>query len=188
MDLDALLSAIQTGDADAFARFVAGAELAIRASLRPFSSRVDTEAVLQEALLRVWQVAPRFVSDGKPNALLRFSIRTAKNRAIDEVRRARVSGVEESRLARLVEEQSHAEATPPPDPMLRRAFEECRDRLPTRPASALTARLESGGESDETLATVLGMTANTFLQNFTRARKLLANCLEKKGIVIGGAT
>ncbi|MGH7330329.1 MAG: RNA polymerase sigma factor, partial [Polyangiaceae bacterium] len=110
MDLDALLSAIQSGDADAFARFVAGAELAIRASLRSFSSRVDTEAVLQEALLRVWQVAPRFASDGKPNSLLRFSIRTAKNAAIDEVRRARVSGVEESHLARLVEEQSHAEA------------------------------------------------------------------------------
>jgi hypothetical protein len=35
---------------------------------------------------------------------------------------------------------------------------------------------------------MLGMRANTFLQNFTRARKLLLDCLQKKGITFGEAT
>lgn len=185
MDLDALLVSIQSGDADAFARFVAGAEHPMRGALRPFAARVDTEAVLQEALLRVWQVAPRFVPDGKPNALLRFAVRVAKNAALDEARRTKVALVDDGRFATLVDESSLAEAAPPPDPLLRKAFLECRDRLPGKPSSALTARIEASGESDETLASLLGMTPNTFLQNFTRARKLLADCLKRKGIALG---
>jgi len=73
LDLDAHLAAIATGDADAFGRWVAGAEAPLRGALRSFAARVDTEAILQEALLRVWQVAPRVALDGKPNALLRFA-------------------------------------------------------------------------------------------------------------------
>jgi RNA polymerase sigma-70 factor (ECF subfamily) len=53
LDLDRHLPAIAAGDPDAFAPWVAGAEPALRDSLRPFAARVDTEAVLQEALLRV---------------------------------------------------------------------------------------------------------------------------------------
>ena len=54
-DLDIHLTAIAAGDATAFAAWLAGAELPLRRRLRPFASSVDTEAVLQEALLRVWQ-------------------------------------------------------------------------------------------------------------------------------------
>jgi RNA polymerase sigma-70 factor (ECF subfamily) len=47
----------------------------------------------------------------------------------------------------------------------------------------LHARLESAGvEPDDALAERLGMRKNTFLQNFTRARKLLAECLARRGI------
>ncbi len=186
VDLDALLLEIQSGDADAFGRFIAGAEPSLRASLRPFAARVDTEAVLQEALLRIWQVAPRFVPDGQPNALLRFAMRVTKNRALDEARRSRVVGVDDEHLARLVAEESEARATPPPDPMLRKAFDDCQSRLPRKPALALSARLDANGEADEALASALDMTLNTFLQNFTRARKLLADCLGKMGITIEG--
>ena len=50
----------------------------------------------------------------------------------------------------------------------------------------LDARLGSGGgSSDDDLAERLGMRLNTFLQNFTRARKLLADCLREHGIDIG---
>jgi DNA-directed RNA polymerase specialized sigma24 family protein len=185
LDLDTHLAAIATGDADAFGRWVVGAEAPLRGALRSFAARVDTEAILQEALLRVWQVAPRVASDGKPNALLRFALRVAKNRALSELRRARVSGVDDEKFARLVEEESEAVAMPPPDPLLRRAFFVCREQLPEKPAAALNARLEASGESDESLAETLGMRANTFLQNFTRARKLLADCLQKKGISFG---
>ena len=38
------------------------------------------------------------------------------------------------------------------------------------------------GAADSVLAVQLGMTLNTFLQNVTRARKLLAACLERHGV------
>ena len=60
----------------------------------------------------------------------------------------------------------------------RNAFAAC-------PASraARWPRLDSGGfEPDETLAAGLRMRRNTFLQNITRARKLLAACLERHGV------
>jgi RNA polymerase sigma-70 factor (ECF subfamily) len=80
-----------------------------------------------------------------------------------------------------------AEAGPPPggdgDPWLRRAIAECQARLPPRPALALQARLDSGGaERDELLAARLGMRRNTFLQNVTRARRLIAECLRRRGV------
>jgi DNA-directed RNA polymerase specialized sigma24 family protein len=179
MDLDVHLESIRNGDASAFGRFVAGAEHPVRESLRPFAAHVDSEAVVQEALLRVWQFSPRVVPDGRPNALLRYAVRIARNLAISELRRARVKGVDPSTL----EEVPDVAPSAPPDPILRRAIAECREKLPLKPAAALSARIESGGaDPDETLAARLGMRTNTFLQNFTRARKLLAECLESKGV------
>jgi RNA polymerase sigma-70 factor (ECF subfamily) len=184
-DLDALLPAIGAGDVDAFASFVAGAEPPLRASLRSFATVVDTEAVLQETLLRIWQVAPRFVPDGAPNALLRFAFRACRHLAISEVRRRR--GALSVDAERLADAEADPQPAAPPDPLLRRAIESCREALPKKPAAALTARLTSqGDEPDARLALRLGMTLNTFLQNFTRARKLLAECLEKRGVDIGG--
>ena len=43
---DGLLAGISAGDARAFARWLALAEGRLRASLRPFASRVDVEAVV----------------------------------------------------------------------------------------------------------------------------------------------
>ena len=57
---------------------------------------------MQEALLRVWQVAPRCRRDERPNALLRLAARIARNLAIDELRRVRkVDGVEVEELRRV---------------------------------------------------------------------------------------
>jgi RNA polymerase sigma-70 factor (ECF subfamily) len=178
-DLDVYLPLIVAGDATAFARWLSGAEPSLRASLRPFAARVDTEAALQEAMLRVWQVAPRHAPDGRANSLLRLAQRIAKNLCIDEVRRARVSPADDEALERA--SAALAEAAPrTPDPLLRRIIEECRKLLPGKPAEALAARLAGGGaEPDETLAERLGMRLNTFLQNFTRARKMLAECLRE---------
>ena len=180
MDLDAHLAGIASGNASAFARFIAGAERGVRESLRPFAAHVDTESIVQETFLRVWQFAPRVVPDGRPNALLRYAVRIARNLAIGELRRARVKGVDPSTL----DEVEDASPSAPPDPLLRRAILDCRDALPQKPAQALAARIESGAEPDEALAARLGMKTNTFLQNFTRARKLLAECLESKGVAL----
>ena len=57
-DSDFLHAQIAAGDADAFGQWLAAAEPRVRGSLASFARVVDTEAVLQEALVRVWQVAP----------------------------------------------------------------------------------------------------------------------------------
>ncbi|MEN0063439.1 MAG: sigma factor [Myxococcota bacterium] len=175
IDLDVHLEAIAFGDPDAFAAWLAGAEAPVRRSLRSFATAVDTEAVLQEALLRVWQVAPRVKPDGRPNALLRFAQRVARNAAIDETRRNRVEFVEEMPV----------EGIEPalPDPLLREHIERCRANLPKQPAAALEARLQArGGTDDRALAEQVGMRLNTFLKNVGRARALLVACLTAAGV------
>lgn len=179
------LAAISSGDANAFARWASSVEQPLRSALRPFATSVDAEAVLQETLLRIWQVAPRFAHDGKPNALLRFSMRTARNVAVTEWRRQGRANQQEA-----LERHARAElevAPITPDPHLREHIGRCRDKLPGQPKVALEQRLASdGAQDDATLAMRLGMSLNTFLQNFTRARKLLKECLEKAGVKLDG--
>lgn len=184
-DTDQHLTAIADRDAVAFGRWMAETERTLRDGLRPFAASVDTEAVLQETFLRLWQVAPRFVPDGRPDGLLRLGLRIAKNLAISETRHHRTRPVD----AAVLDETVQAEVAPPPDPLLARVIAACRDKLPKKPGEALAARIESGGsDPDETLAERLGMRVNTFLQNVTRAKKMLAECLAGQGVdLFGGA-
>jgi len=140
---------------------------------------------MQETLLRIWQVVPRFTPDGRPNGLLRLALRIARNRAIDETRRGRGELVDLETLERALEEAAEHAAPAPPDPLLRRVIDECRERLPPQPARALTARLEGDGtQPDRALAMGVGMRLNTFLQNVSRARRLLLACLEAHGVSV----
>ena len=183
LDLDLHLPGIVAGDASAFARWLAGAEPIVRDTLRPLAAAVDAEAVLQEALLRVWQVAPRVEPDGSPNALLRFAIRVARNLAISELRRTRAAATDPGDLEAVLAAAARPVAAP--DPLLRNAIAHCRDKLPGKPREALDARLaDAGARDDDELAATLGMRLNTFLQNITRARRLLADCLRRRGIAI----
>lgn len=178
--LDTHLPLIAAGDPDAFARWVAGAEHRVRASLSSVAGAVDVEAIVQETLLRIWQVAPRVEPDGRPECLLRLAIRIARNLAVSDLRRRRVRPDVVARLeATPLDDRVEAIA---PDPMLRQAIAICREKLPPKPASALDARLTGPGTPDVSLAAKVGMKLNTFLQNVTRARKLLAACLKKRGV------
>lgn len=180
MDLDVHLEAIVAGDTQAFSRWVAGAEPALRRSLARFAAQVDVEIVVQEALLRAWQVAPRVTRDGRGNCLLRFSLRAAHNLAIDELRQR------QREVLRMPNDVELSFDPVEPDPLLRRAVEECRQRLPANPARALLARCGAMGvESDEQIAGRLGMKLNTLLKNFGRARRFLLECLERRGIHLG---
>ena len=182
-DFDIELDAIRRGDAEAFGRWVSGVESRLRLSLRSFAEHVDTEAIVQEALLRVWQVAPRFEPDGRPEALLRLAIRTARNLAVSEVRRRRPAAMDPAAMETVSRLEDIAVPQVEADPMLRDAIRRCHGELPNKPRSVLSARLESAGaEPDRKLAERLGMTLNTFLQNVTRARRLLVTCLQKLGI------
>lgn len=184
MNLDIHKAAIAAGDAHAFGQWMIGAEPSIRLSLHSFAAAVDTEAVLQESLLRIWQIAPEIDDDGKPNTLLRFGVRVARNLAISEVRKHKRMGLAEPDVLERHMAAEEALHTPsPPDPLLRQTIQDCKDQLPEKPKAALEARLNSeGGESDASLAAKLSMRKNTFLQNFTRARTFLAQCLKRHGI------
>jgi RNA polymerase sigma-70 factor (ECF subfamily) len=99
---------------------------------------------------------------------------------VSEVRRTRATPVEPGDLEVMLER-----APDEPDPMLRKAIVDCRDKLPPKPRQAFDSRLVSaGGQDDVELAESLGMKLNTFLQNFTRARQLLVDCLKRKGIAL----
>ncbi len=181
-DTDRELEAIAAGDADAFARWLARTEQPLRRSLRGFAVVVDTEAVLQEALLRVWQVAPQCTPDGHPHGLLRLGLRIARNLAISAARRHRLAPVPVGDDL----PDPAVDGEPPPDDAVRRAIALCRDKLPAQPKAAIAARLDDAGlHPDRDLAAALGMRLNTFLQNVTRARALLAECLRRAGIELG---
>ena len=180
VDSDHELHAIAAGDGDAFARWLARCESPLRRSLRRFAAAVDTEAVLQEALLRTWQVAPRCAPDGRPHGLLRLATRIARNLAVSEARRLRTLP---TALPDGSEIEPVVEPANVPDARVRAAFAACRDKLPAQPRAAIDARLAADGmHDDHHLAATLAMRTNTFLQNVTRARRLLAECLRKAGI------
>jgi DNA-directed RNA polymerase specialized sigma24 family protein len=175
-----MLARISAGDSLAFGQWASSVESSLRGTLRPFAALVDTEVVMQESLLRLWQVAPRLRHDGKPNALLRFAVVTARNVAFSELRKVTPTPTELDVLNRALEAQQSV-APQTPDPHLRELIARCREKLPPQPAQALAQRL-SGLHDDATLAKAVRMTVNTFLQNVTRARRLLAECLKKAGV------
>jgi DNA-directed RNA polymerase specialized sigma24 family protein len=183
IDLDDQLTAIAAGDPDAFGRWVAGAEHDLRASLASFAATVDAEVIVQETLLRMWQVAPRVERDGRPNSLLRLALRSARNLAIDHTRRmGRELALEDGDY----DSESALVFTDAPDPLLRELIVVCREALPPQPAAALRARIGEGGAChDRDLAARIGMTLNTFLKNIGRARALLAECLRGRGVDVG---
>jgi RNA polymerase sigma-70 factor (ECF subfamily) len=113
-----------------------------------------------------------------------MSLRIAKNLAIDEIRKRREEPGEPDEHAN--EMSLNAELSVP-DPLLRHRIAECLQKLPAQPSMALQARIFSeGAEPDAILAERCQMRPNTFLQNVTRARKLLAQCLQTFGIVLPG--
>ena len=179
--LDDAFRLSRSGNMEAFEQWMGMVEMPLRRSLRRFARAVDVEVVVQETLLRMWLVAcdPGRPLTG-PDASLKFAFSVAKNVALEEMRRNGQNRVVDlEALDNLPEGSFRPEL---PDPALRRAIEDCVGRLPGKPRSALTARAGARGESDRELAEQLRMKLNTFLQNVVRARRLLAGCLEKRGV------
>ena len=180
-DLDRAFAAVREGDARAFAVWLGHAEMPLRASLRPFARALDVEAVLQEGLLRMWMLAPNLPLSGR-NASLRYALRLLRNLALDETRRLRrLEPLDMAALERMPEASVPPDQTP--DPGLRAAILRCLEQLKGKPSAALGARIEDAGRSsDRELAAALRMTVNTFLQNVVRARRAMAQCLERAGL------
>lgn len=186
---DALFEAARAGDVEAFGAWAERVHLPLRRSLRAFARAVDVEVVVQETLLRMWQIARE---GGRAlageDASLRFALGVARNVAREEARRARTWQLVPMEAWEATVEAA-VDPEPVADPGLRRAILECIARLPARPAAALRARLLGGGDTpDRDLATSLSMTRNTFLQNVVRARRHLADCLRGRGVSLEGWT
>jgi len=174
------------GSSAAFADWLRLAELPLRRSLRRFAPLVDVESVLQEGFLRLWVLAPTLELEGE-NASLRYAHVLMKNLARVEARRlSRETRLDLEALDDLSAERIASD--PSPDPLLHRIALACIEGLPRRPREALLARIEgAGGVPDRTLAQGLRMTPNTFLQNITRARRLMVECLERQGVQLEGS-
>jgi DNA-directed RNA polymerase specialized sigma24 family protein len=179
VDLD--FARTQAGDLEGFTAWVRAVEAPLRARLASFAPHVDVECVVQEALLRMWRLAPTLTLTGA-DASLRYASRLARNLALNEARRFK-PGFREADLDEGPEPASYD--APPPDAGLRRQIAECLARRKGKPKLALLARLVSGGaDPDGALAARLAMTRNTFLQNVVRARSRIAACLASKGSVL----
>ena len=184
-ELDHAFRRVQAGDHEAFSAWLGMVEIPLRRSLRSFARAVDAEAVMQEGLLRMWRGAPTLQLGG-PNASLRYALVLVRRLALEEARRLRrVSPLELEDLERLPE--GRVDPDPPPDPGLRRAIADCIEKLPPQPRRAIAARIETQSLlPDRDLAARLSMKLNTFLQNIVRARRLLADCLEGRGVRLCG--
>jgi len=175
--IDLAFERARRGDPEGFADWVRAGELPLRRSLRPFTRRVDVEAIVQEGLLRMWDLAPRIDLQGR-DASLRYAARLVRNLALKEIERG-------ARLDPIPPGDDDVVIQPdrPPDSGLRRIIMDCFSRLPRKPREALLARVSDGGDNpDRDLAASLGMRLNTFLQNIVRARRHLASCLESHGV------
>lgn len=177
--VDRLFPDVCRGDEAAFEAWMGAVEGPLRRSLAPWARAVDVESVVQETLLRVWDFAQdRGDALVGEDASLRWALGIARNVARNEARRFRRE--RPTRSGRLPEPPA---APPrPSDPALHRIIRRCLEALSPRPRQALQARIDAGPERDDaSLARLLGMRRNTFLQNIVRARKQMAACLEENG-------
>jgi DNA-directed RNA polymerase specialized sigma24 family protein len=182
--LDAAFLRAGFGNPEAFAEWMGMVEYPLRRSLARFARAVDVEVVVQETFMRMWLVAAERtkILEGE-HASLKFVLAVGRNVALEEVRRGRLDRfVDLEKLDQLPEGSLNPEL---PDPALRKAIAECIDRLPRQPRKALKARIQEGHLPDRDLAQEARMKLNTFLQNIVRARKLLADCLERRGVRLG---
>lgn len=173
----------RTGDMNSFGQWMSMVEIPLRRSLSRFARAVDVEAVVQETFVRMWLLAmdPGRSLEGSHSSL-RFAYRVARNVALEEMRRyRRHRSLELDGIDDLPEGQIRPQQ---PDPALAAAIRRCIERLPAKPKHAILARLHEGYRPDRDLAAALRMQHNTFLQNIVRARRLLRDCLERRGIVI----
>jgi RNA polymerase sigma factor (sigma-70 family) len=171
------LQAIAGRDEEAFTRWFARHEIALKRSLRSFAAIADIEAIAQDTAIRVWTHASGITPDGRPGFLVRWAATVARNAARTEARRA----------GRALPHEAPPAAPGMPDPALKLRIQECRRRLPPTLRLVIDKILEDEGRhSYRELAAALDITFDAIRQNLTRARRALEKCLESRGIDVRG--
>lgn len=172
---DRLMAACAAGDAQAFARIVDRHGPRLAAVVRRFAATAgDAEDIVQEAMLRAWQQAPRWQPGGAQ--LGTWLYRVATNLCIDRGRRKRPEPLEDvpepidpapAALDRLEEAELQAR--------LRRHIA----ALPERQAMALTLRY-TAELSNAAAAEAMEISEGAFELLLVRARKKLRSMLAQE--------
>lgn len=177
---DALLLRYGAGDAEA-ARLLVDrlAPRILRLARRLLQDEAEAEDVTQEALLRLWQVAPRWVAGGaQPSTWLH---RVAVNLATDRLRRRRgvaLDAIDEP------DDPAPAAVEAMIDSDRRRALETALAALPDRQRVAVVLRHLEGMTNPEIAATMgLGVEAVESLT--ARGKRRLAQLLEGRRNELG---
>lgn len=174
-----LLQRIRLGDASAFDDLITRHQSALRAHLRRYVSQTDTEDLLQELWLRVWQRAGQW-QGGKP---LAWMLTIATNLALNHLRRRQVlpTTLEEEELLELSPTPSDALLPGPEEEVIWRdevrRVSSALEMLPEEKQQALRLiRIE--GMSLREAADRLGVPIGTVKSRLHHARKLLMEHLE----------
>ena len=173
------LGAIAGRDQEAFSKWLARCEIALKRSLSNYAQVVDVESVAQDTALRVWERAPTIVPDQRPGFLLRWAITVARNHARNHVKRAG----REVPLVDVIPVERSASGGTRIDPLLRERVAKCLAQLPSHPRKAIEMRMSDGGaQPDRALAAAIGVRFDAFRQNLARGRAALTRCLRNFGI------
>lgn len=177
-DDDALMRGIRARDSDAL-RSVADlyADIPFRIGCRMLADPVEAEDIAQEALLRLWNHADRWVEGGP--GIAAWLSRVGTNLCIDRLRKTRRQSHDEA--------PDRADETPLADAAIesdevKQAVIECIGGLPERQrASIILTYYEQ--LSNQLAADNLEMNIKAFESLLYRARGMLKDCVEGKGVV-----
>ncbi len=177
-DDDALMRGLRARDSDAL-RNVAECygEIPFRIGCRMLADPVEAEDIAQEALLRLWNYADRWVEGGP--GIAAWLSRVGTNLCIDRLRKTRRQTNEEA--------PDRADETPLADAAIesdevKQAVIECISGLPERQrASIILTYYEQ--LSNQLAADNLEMNIKAFESLLYRARGILKDCVEGKGVV-----
>ena len=173
--------AIVRRDEDVFKRWLERTQIHLRLSLRSFATVVDVEVVVQETAILAWERTSKIVPDGRPAFLVRWAATVAKNKALNEVKRAQ----REVPLHESPDQPDPQIERTAADPFLRARLHGCRERLPAALRRVIDLILADGGHrSARECAAANGTSYDAFRQNLARGRRALEACLRQYGIEI----
>lgn len=178
LDDDALMRRVSVRDSDALhsiADFYG--DIPFRIGCRMLADPVEAEDIAQEALLRLWRHADRWVEGGP--GIAAWLSRVAMNLCLDRLRKTR--RVSDEDIPETVDEAPLADAAIESDEV-KQAVVDCIQSLPDRQRASVILtyyeRLSNSHAADQ-----LEMNIKAFESMLYRARGTLKGCVEGKGVI-----
>ena len=181
-DDDALMRRVSARDSDAL-RSIAEfhGDIPFRIGCRMLADPIEAEDIAQEALLRLWQYADRWVEGGP--GIAAWLSRVAMNLCLDRLRKTRRNSDED--VPELADGAPLADATIESDEV-KQAVIDCIQSLPDRQRASIILtyyeQLSNGRAADS-----LTMNIKAFESMLYRARSALKACVEGKDVISADA-